>query len=108
MPLQCLLAGGARELPIDREPAAADVVGDPEQLHGGAEILRLNAELARPALAETQCQLLPVRQSAFEAGGLPNPPAAPPRRGDPTRFRCRPAPHPVPLRRSPAPRQRPP
>src|SRR5258708_35059297 len=86
MPLQCLLAGGARELPIDREPAAADVVGDPEQLHGGAEILRLNAELARPALAETQCQLLPVRQSAFEAGGLPG--AAAPRQpgGAPTAF----------------------
>src|SRR5438094_10353186 len=76
MPQQGLLACGARELPTDREPPADDVVGNAEQLHGRAQILRLKTEAARPAFAEAQRELLAIRQSAVEPRGLPDPAAA--------------------------------
>src|SRR2546421_56460 len=76
MPVQALLAGSARELPIDREPPADDIVGNAEQLHRGAQILRLKAGAARAAFAETERELLAIRQPAVEARGLPDPAAA--------------------------------
>src|SRR5437764_5053842 len=95
MPVQGLLAGGARELPIDREPPADDVVGNAEQLHSRAQILRLKAEAARAAFAEAQRELLAIRQSAVEPRGLPDPAAAQQLGGDLTDFFMLPEDQPV-------------
>src|SRR5438094_2378730 len=76
MPQQGLLACGARELPTNREPPADDVVGNAEQLHRRAQILRLKAEAAGAAFAETQRELLAIGQSAIQPRGLPDPAAA--------------------------------
>ena len=74
MGAQRALAGNLRELAVDRELAADDIVGDVEQLQRGAEIVGLEDAAGATRLAETQRHLMAVEHSRPSiAAGLPGP-----------------------------------